>query len=60
MTWTRSTFCSESACIEVAAVDGTVMVRDGKRADGPHLSFSIAEWQAFCAGISHGDFRFDE
>ena len=58
-TWTRSTFCSESACLEVAVVDGDVMVRDSKDLSRPPLRLSIEAWRAFRDGVSGGDFRFD-
>jgi hypothetical protein len=32
VTWARSTFCGSGGCVEVALVDGVVLVRDSKSA----------------------------
>jgi hypothetical protein len=47
----------ERACMEVAA-DGAAgfVVRDSKNPTGPILSFTGAEWTAFLAGASDGEF----
>jgi hypothetical protein len=54
--WTRSSFCAEATCVEVAIVGDTVIMRDGKNPDKPHLVFSRDEWEAFRADISGGRF----
>ncbi len=55
--WKRSTRCCSGACVEVAAADGGVLVRDSKLGDAsPRLSFDRAEWEAFVAGVKAGDF----
>lgn len=38
-------------CVEVAAVRGTVAVRDSKDKDGPKLFFTPAEWTSFVEGV---------
>lgn len=44
-------------CVEVADLpDGGVAVRDSKDPDGPKLSFTLAEWQAFIGGVKDGEF----
>lgn len=49
-----------NACVEVAdnLVDelGVVLVRDSKDRTGPVLSFTRAEWTAFLAGVTDGEF----
>lgn len=48
--------CGESGnCIEVSFVDDTVSVRGSRDRRGPVLTFSRAEWQAFCAAIIAGE-----
>ncbi len=59
-TWTRSSFCAESACVEVALVDGDVIVRDSKDVSRPPLRLPLEAWRAFRTGIADGDFRFDD
>ena len=46
-TWIRSTRCESSNCVEVATLDGDVLLRDSKDVDGPVLRFSMAEWEHF-------------
>jgi hypothetical protein len=45
------------SCVEVAlgSVDG-IVVRDAKNISGPALKFTVAEWQAFIAGVKGGEF----
>ena len=52
-----SSFCGNGGCVAVAMMpDGTIAVRDDKIADGPVLTFSPIEWDAFIAGIKEGEF----
>jgi hypothetical protein len=47
-------------CVEVATnlldAQGVVFVRDSKDPDGPMLSFTPAEWEAFTGGVRDGEF----
>ncbi|PPJ32632.1 DUF397 domain-containing protein [Nocardia nova] len=44
-------------CVEVAFLPNNVVgVRDSKNPTGPALMFSAAEWDAFTAGITGGEF----
>jgi Domain of unknown function (DUF397) len=56
--WLRSSFCSDSACVEVAAMGADVAIRDSKNLDQPYLRVSKAEWNAFIAMITAGERRF--
>ena len=56
--WVRSTFCADSACIEVALIGGQVALRDSKHPEQPCLHFPLAEWTAFIDGIQAADFDF--
>ena len=51
--WRKATYSSGNGgnCIEVAATDQTVAVRDSKDPDGPRLTFEALAWQAFAAKI---------
>lgn len=52
-----SSFCGPGACVAVAAlVDGPIAVRDNKVEDGPILTFTVEEWDAFVAGVKSGEF----
>lgn len=71
MTWTRSTYCSASQCVEwrragscsadadcveVAHTGDSIQLRDSKDPDGPVLTFTADEWRAFTAGARAGEF----
>jgi hypothetical protein len=52
-----SSRCHSGGCVGVAALpDGGVAVRDTKTADGPVLTFTAAEWDAFLRGVAAGEF----
>jgi hypothetical protein len=53
--WRKSSYCNNSACVEVACVKDYVLVRDSKDLSGPILKFSVPEWRAFVAGVHHGE-----
>jgi uncharacterized protein DUF397 len=44
------------ACLEVAPVNGMVAVRDSKNPQGPILTYTAPEWQAFLDGAKKGEF----
>ena len=46
---------SNDSCVQFRHVDGTVQVRHSKDPDGPTLTFSAAEWEAFTRGIRTDD-----
>lgn len=56
--WRKSSLCSSNACVEVAKVAGTYLIRDAKNPGGTVLSFSEQEWKAFADGMAAGEFRF--
>jgi Domain of unknown function (DUF397) len=46
--WIRSSRCHPgNNCVELAACDGTVLVRDSKYVDVRPLRFNYAAWQTF-------------
>jgi hypothetical protein len=57
--WFKSTRSGNNgACVEVARLgDGTIGVRDTKaQGQGPILTFTRAEWDAFISGAKDGEF----
>jgi hypothetical protein len=56
--WVKSSFSyANGQCVEVAGLpNGTIGVRDSKKADGPILQFSSAEWQTFVNKAKNGEF----
>jgi hypothetical protein len=55
--WTRSSRCSDNACVEVARIGREVAVRDSKNVDQPFLRFSRADWMTFIEKVATGDYR---
>lgn len=55
LVWQRSTFCTESGCVEVAAYGRTVLVRDSESPDGPVLQCSDLAWRVFLSGAVDGN-----
>ena len=47
--WRKSTASNTGNCVEVAVVDGSLLVRDSISLDGPVLRFSPAAWSSFLA-----------
>jgi hypothetical protein len=57
LVWTKSSVsASQNQCVEVALGDGGVLVRHSRRPEGPWLSFTLPEWNAFLAGAALGEF----
>lgn len=57
--WRKSTFSGSgtgSECVEVAEVDGDIVIRDSKNPDAGHLRFARTEMRAFVAGAKAGEF----
>ena len=55
--WRRSSHSfSNGQRAEAASVGGTVLVRDSKDPDGPVLTFTNPEWDAFIQGVRAGEF----
>jgi len=51
VTWRKSSYSTfNGSCVEVATA-GAVLVRDSKNPAGPVLSFTAAQWAAFCARL---------
>lgn len=44
-------------CVEVAAVDRAIAVRDSKDPDGPKLGFTGRQWAAFLTRVKGGEFN---
>lgn len=56
----KSSYSTTNAtCVEAAPADGRILVRDGKDPDGPVLSYTMEEWNAFLAGVRSGEFDFE-
>jgi hypothetical protein len=54
--WRTSTYSDGLQCVELAAIDGDVAVRDSKDPGGPVLHFTRGEMLAFLQGAKAGEF----
>jgi uncharacterized protein DUF397 len=55
--WRRSTASAAGGnCVEVAYLDESVLMRHSQNPNGPVLSFSLQEWDAFLTGVHAGEF----
>ncbi|MEO3809618.1 DUF397 domain-containing protein [Sphaerisporangium sp. B11E5] len=54
--WRSATRCNTGNCVEVAATDGWIAVRDSKDPSNPALLYTESEWQAFIEGAKNGEF----
>ncbi|MFC8537181.1 DUF397 domain-containing protein [Streptomyces sp. NPDC057249] len=56
LAWSKSSYSSGEGgqCVEVAAANATVHIRDSKQADGPVLSVESAGWARFVRMAARG------
>ena len=47
---------NQGECVEVRRDEETIQVRDSKDPNGPILTFTVAEWEAFLDGATKGEF----
>ena len=47
--WRKSAASGSTNCVEVAVVDGSVLIRDSANRDGVVLGFPSTVWSAFLA-----------
>lgn len=55
-TWRKSTASGTSNCVEVSFAGESVLMRHSRSPQGPILSFSYSEWEAFLTGVRDGEF----
>jgi hypothetical protein len=56
--WKKSSLSyANGNCVQVAGLsDSVIRVRNSRDVNGPVLKFTIAEWDAFLAGVRNGEF----
>jgi hypothetical protein len=59
--WIKSSISTaNSQCVEAMYVDdGSIFVRNSRDPQGPALSFTKEEWEAFQGGVMLGEFKVD-
>lgn len=54
--WRKATKSAASACVEVAAINGMIAVRDSKHPRRRPMLYTKLEWDAFLDGVKKGEF----
>jgi hypothetical protein len=54
--WRKSTKSGGGNCVEVASMEGTVLVRNSNASPGAILSFLPSEWAIFLISVRGGEF----
>ena len=54
--WRRASFCGSGECVEVAELNGMVVMRDSKDPHGPMLRYTADEWRSFVRAVKAGEF----
>lgn len=54
--WRKSTASAQGNCVEVSFAGESVLMRNSRSPEGPVLSFTHPEWEAFLTGIRNGEF----
>jgi uncharacterized protein DUF397 len=55
--WVRSGRCESAQCVEVGTSNGQIVLRNSSDPDGPIVTFTKSEWDAFLGGVMDGEFR---
>ena len=56
LAWHVAVNCDGGSCVQVAAAGEAIVLGDSKCPDGPFLSYSKDEWEAFVTAIKRGEF----
>lgn len=54
--WRTALKSGAQNCVQVARRGSVIMIADSKHPDGPVLSYTLQEWDAFLDGAKKGEF----
>jgi hypothetical protein len=54
--WRTSTRSQDTNCVEIALIDGEVLVRDTKNRQALTLAIPLGQWREFVEAVKDGDF----
>lgn len=54
--WRKSSYCASGECVEIAELNGMIVMRDSKDPHGPTLRYTAEEWQSFIRAIKASAF----
>lgn len=57
MSWRRSSYCSDSTCVEIAVTGDETLMRDSKNKNQPFIRIDRTAWEQFIKGVENGEFR---
>lgn len=55
--WQKASLCQNGECVEIAAYNGTVMMRKSTEPDSACLYFTPEEFSSFLKGAKAGEFN---
>jgi hypothetical protein len=57
--WIKSSYSAHlGACVQVKRTPDGVAVRHSRRRKAERIHYTMAEWEAFLAGVLNGEFKF--
>lgn len=59
LSWVKAARCESSWCVEAAATDEGVLLRNSQDPTGPGFHFDAAHWKQFTEDVRAGIFDFD-
>jgi predicted secreted Zn-dependent protease len=54
--WHTALNCDGGTCVQVAADQNAILIRNSRQPDGPLVEYTPEEWHEFVSGIKKGDF----
>jgi len=57
--FTKSSLSGSGNCLEVARVDGGILLRNSREPETELIRLTLEEWTAFRLGVQNGELRFD-
>lgn len=52
--WSRSSQCDAGACVEIAQLGESIMLRNSRHPEGPVLTVAKSRWTVFVARMKDG------
>ena len=56
LNWHAPIMCDSGSCVQVARHGDSVFFGNTTEPEGPVITYSMAEWDAFLIGVKRGDF----
>ncbi len=56
LVWRKASFCQNGECLEVAAQNGTIIIRNSTELDSAYICSTPEEFRSFLGGAKAGEF----